>query len=76
VVANTGVGDLDALIAPDRNGSAIVADFEDETLREALQQVLAVSDERRGTIRANSTDMSLEEGVRRYAAIYDALERP
>ena len=33
VIANTGVGDMDAIIDPHRNGSVIVKDFSDESLR-------------------------------------------
>ena len=74
VIANSGVGDLDAIIEIERNGSAIVRDFEEETLRAALQNVLSQSEERKLGIRDRSRDMSLEEGVRRYASIYAALE--
>jgi glycosyltransferase involved in cell wall biosynthesis len=76
VIANAGVGDLDSIIALERNGSAIVADFEEDTLRAALEKVLTVTDAQRATIRQNSTDMSLEEGVRRYDAIYRTLDAP
>jgi glycosyltransferase involved in cell wall biosynthesis len=75
VIANTGVGDLDTIIELERNGSVIVKDFEQETFRSALKQVLDLPAHSRRQIRARSEDMSLEEGVRRYAAIYALLEQ-
>lgn len=73
IIANAGVGDMDEVIELARNGSAIVADFEPATLGSALEQVLAVSDERRRTIRERSLDYSLEEGISRYDRIYRSL---
>jgi glycosyltransferase involved in cell wall biosynthesis len=73
VIANSGVGDMDAIIDYERNGSTIVKDFEPETLRAALEKALALPTERRMQIRANSVEYTLEEGVRRYARIYDEL---
>lgn len=76
VVANAGVGDLDSIIHFERNGSVIVDAFDPATLREALERVLSLADARRSEIRPRSMEFSLEEGVRRYASIYDRLERP
>ncbi|MFT4911790.1 MAG: glycosyltransferase involved in cell wall biosynthesis [Brevundimonas sp.] len=74
VVANTGVGDLDILLSPDANGSVVVEDFEPATLRAALVSVLERRDGREdGRIRDASWGYSLEEGVKRYQAVYDAL---
>lgn len=73
VIANSGVGDMDAIVDYARNGSVIVSDFEPKTLRNALQQVLDLPDAKRHTIRKASTKFSLEEGVRRYDAIYRSL---
>ena len=73
VIANTGVGDLDAIVDYDRNGSVIVADFTPPTLRAAVQRILDLPDARRRSIRAASDDFTLGEGVRRYASIYDKL---
>jgi glycosyltransferase involved in cell wall biosynthesis len=72
IVANKGYGDIDRIVRPERNGSALVADFEPETLRVALETVLShpLPD---GAIRAASGDFSLEEGVRRYDRIYKRL---
>jgi glycosyltransferase involved in cell wall biosynthesis len=74
VIANSGVGDLDEILDLARNGSVIVRDMEPETLRAALRQVLSLRPAERAQIRARSADMSLEEGVRRYARIYDLFE--
>ncbi|HEY0412871.1 MAG TPA: glycosyltransferase [Allosphingosinicella sp.] len=76
VIANAGVGDLDAIVDYGRNGSVIVPDFEPATLRAALEQVLTLPAGARGSIRAASAEFSLEEGIRRYASIYDRLVPP
>jgi glycosyltransferase involved in cell wall biosynthesis len=72
IVANAGYGDIDRIVSRERNGSALVADFEPETLRRALEIVLShrLPD---GAIRAASGEFSLEEGVRRYDRIYRKL---
>ncbi len=76
VVANAGVGDLDSIIDYERNGSVIVDAFDPATLRNALERVLSLGAGSRAEIRPHSIEFSLDEGVRRYAAIYDRLERP
>lgn len=73
VLANTGVGDLDAIIAPARNGSVIVEDFQDATLRTAVEQVLAAREAAPVDIRAHSREFSLAAGVRHYQTVYDRL---
>jgi glycosyltransferase involved in cell wall biosynthesis len=73
VIANSGVGDMDAIVDYARNGSVIVPDFKPQTLRSALEQVLALPDSRRNAIRAASHEFSLEEGVKRYDRIYRSL---
>jgi glycosyltransferase involved in cell wall biosynthesis len=73
VIANTGVGDLDAIIDPDRNGSVIIGDFSDETLHAAVETVLAAKQKITTSIRENSREFALEEGVARYAAVYREL---
>jgi glycosyltransferase involved in cell wall biosynthesis len=72
IVANSGYGDIDRIVSPARNGSALVTDFAPETLRIALETVLSnpLPD---GAIRAASGEFSLEEGVRRYDRIYRRL---
>jgi glycosyltransferase involved in cell wall biosynthesis len=72
IVANSGFGDIDRIVSPERNGSALVADFSPETLRTALETVLA-HPLPAGAIRAASGEFSLEEGVRRYDGIYRKL---
>lgn len=73
VIANTGVGDLDAIIKPERNGSVIVQDFSDETLRAAVEEVIAFKTKGMSSIRENSREFALEEGVARYANVYQEL---
>lgn len=73
VIANTGVGDMDRIIDPARNGSVIVDDFSDDVLRGAVCQVLDVQHRGGVPIRENSRDFSLEEGIARYAALYRRL---
>lgn len=72
VIANTGVGDLDSIISPDRNGSVLVSDFSDETMHAAIHDSLEIKPHA-GSIRSNSREFALEEGVRRYAAVYCEL---
>jgi len=74
VVANCGVGDLDTIISPQRNGSALVADFAPQTLREALAKVLELRDKDGPAIRANSAEFDLPAGVAAYARVYRELE--
>ncbi len=71
VIANTGVGDMDRIIDLERNGSAIVGDFRDQTLRAAVDEVLARG--RTTNIRENSREFDLAAGVERYAKVYAEL---
>lgn len=73
VIANTGVGDLDAIISQHANGSAIVTDFTDATLRAAVEQVIEAQEKHTLNIRDNSREFSLGEGVARYNAVYREL---
>lgn len=73
VIANTGVGDLDAIVDYARNGSVVVADFEPETLRAALEKILALPPQGRSAIREASREFSLDEANRRYGAVYAKL---
>ena len=73
IISNGGVGDLDQILAPDRNCSVTVDDFKPETLRAAVQQLLDVDQASRATIRANSGDFTLGAGVDKYDAIYRRL---
>jgi glycosyltransferase involved in cell wall biosynthesis len=73
VIANTGVGDMDAIISLEKNGSVIVRDFEDATLRDAILSVLGAV-ESGIPIRENSrAAFSLEAGVAKYAQVYDEM---
>jgi len=73
VIANTGVGDLDSFISLQRNGSVIVKDFSDATLRAAVEQVIGYQKENTINIRENSREFALEEGVEGYATVYKEL---
>ena len=70
VIGNSGVGDLDAILSPDRNCSVVVPDFEPETLRAALLRIMDARPEDRQRIRDRSRAYSLEAGVEAYASIY------
>ncbi len=73
VIANSGVGDLDDILDLERNGSVVVKDFTDATLRSAIELVLAAKGMRTKRIRESSREFALETGVARYAAVYREL---
>lgn len=73
VIANAGVGDLDSILNEQRNGSVTVPDFRDETFRAAVEKVLAIRERGTVSIRENSFEFGLEEGVSRYASVYQQL---
>ncbi|WBO20817.1 glycosyltransferase [Sphingomonas abietis] len=72
VVANAGVGDLDALLDPAVNGSLTVTDFAPATLRDGLERVLH-SSLSGAEIRQSALAFSLESGINAYASVYEAL---
>lgn len=74
VIANCGVGDMDSIIAPERNGSALVADFTSDSLRHAIVKVLELREEGRIDIRRASAEFDLPQGVASYAEVYRELE--
>lgn len=72
VIVNSGVGDLDAIVSLERNGSVVVHDFLDSTLREAVLKV--VGKKASGlSIRENSWEFDVSTGVARYADVYNKL---
>jgi len=73
-VVNTGVGDLDRIVSPERNGSAIVADFTPAELGRAIAEVLDLREKGSIAIRANSGEFDLPAGVATYARVYRELE--
>ncbi len=75
IIANSGVGDLDSILALDRNNSVAVRDFSEETLRKALLDVLHARETSKVDIRANSREFRLETGVGLYAKVYEGLLR-
>jgi glycosyltransferase involved in cell wall biosynthesis len=71
VIANSGVGDLDRIIDPQKNGSVLVKDFSDGSLGAAVEKLLALNGS--VDIRENSREFDLEEGIARYAEVYSEL---
>lgn len=76
MISNSGVGDLETILRPDVNASLVVRDFASDTLREAIQQVLAVAPDKRMATRARSGEYTLASGVAAYAGIYERLIGP
>ena len=74
VVADCGVGDIDEIISPERNGSALVADFAPATLRQAIVKVLELREKGDIDIRRNSSEFDLPQGIAAYAKVYRELE--
>lgn len=73
VIANAGVGDMDAIVSLRKNGSIVVHDFAAATLRAAVEQVIEYQKATTVNIRENSREFALDEGVARYAAVYKEL---
>jgi glycosyltransferase involved in cell wall biosynthesis len=71
VIANSGVGDMDRIIAPATNGSVLVDDFSDGSLDAAVKKILAM--DKTIPIRENSREFDLNAGVTKYAAVYTQL---
>ena len=71
IVANAGVGDLDTLLDLAHNGSVVVGDFEDATLRAAASAVLGQGP--RTDIRDASRRLDVGVAIDRYAQVYTAL---
>jgi glycosyltransferase involved in cell wall biosynthesis len=72
VVANAGVGDLDALLAPDLNGSMALPELTSEPMRAGIARLL---DARLSAaeIRASALALSLTSGVDAFASVYEAI---
>ena len=70
VIVNSGVGDLDMLISLESVGSRIVENYEDECLRNAVQDVLTWNEKNKIDIRERSSGFDLSFGVSSYAALY------
>jgi glycosyltransferase involved in cell wall biosynthesis len=75
VIANSGVGDLDAIIDPARNSSVLVSDFSDRTLLDAVTAIRSyrATNDGRVNIRENSREFALERGVALYSQVYQEL---
>lgn len=74
-VVNAGVGDLDRIVSPDRNGSALVADFAPATLSRAIAEVLHLREKGPIAIRESSGEFDLPAGVATYDRVYNELWR-
>jgi glycosyltransferase involved in cell wall biosynthesis len=75
-LANSGVGDMGELLEAGRVGIAI-ADFKPSTIREGISRLLALvaeSDTGARCVASAQEHFSLDEGVRRYRAVYSSLE--
>jgi glycosyltransferase involved in cell wall biosynthesis len=73
VIANSGVGDMDSILALQKNGSVVVPNFSDQSLGAAIRDVLAYNEAKIIDIRENSREFMLEEGVERYASVYSEM---
>jgi glycosyltransferase involved in cell wall biosynthesis len=73
-VVNTGVGDLDRIVSPERNGSVLVYDFSQAALGRAIAEVLDLREKGSIAIRRNSGEFDLPAGVATYARVYRELE--
>jgi glycosyltransferase involved in cell wall biosynthesis len=74
-LGNAGVGDMAAILRDERVGVALER-FDDASLRQGIDQLLALAADpgiRARCRRAAERHFALEEGVRRYAAIYRSL---
>ncbi|HEX4847031.1 MAG TPA: glycosyltransferase [Novosphingobium sp.] len=74
VIANRGVGDMDRIVSPDRNGSTLLADFSSDAMRRAIAEVLEMRENGARAIRENSAEFDLPAGVAAYAKVYRELE--
>jgi glycosyltransferase involved in cell wall biosynthesis len=73
-VVNAGVGDLDRIVSPQCNGSALVAGFTSAELGRAIAEVLDLREKQSVAIRANSSEFDLPAGVATYAKVYRELK--
>jgi glycosyltransferase involved in cell wall biosynthesis len=73
IIANSGVGDLDAIMNLECNGSTVVEDFSDITLLKAVEMVLDVKRSNPVSIREHSREFDLQSGVEKYAKVYSEL---
>jgi glycosyltransferase involved in cell wall biosynthesis len=77
-LANAGVGDMAEILETDRVGVAI-ADFDQASIRAGMAHLLdLVADPETASrcVAAAHAHFSLDEGVRRYQAVYSSLETP
>ena len=75
-LANSGVGDMAGILREDRVGVAVDA-LDGARLRQGVQDLLSLCAEpgvRQRCVQSAQRRFSLEEGVRRYAQIYQALQ--
>jgi glycosyltransferase involved in cell wall biosynthesis len=74
VVCNSGVGDVEEIVTKSNTG-VIVNDFKQTTLREAAKEILKFPKGIKLREKADSVIdfFSLEEGVKRYASVYEKV---
>ncbi len=74
-LGNAGVGDVEAILEGERVGVA-VRDFDEPTLREAVERLVALADDgeaRRRCVEVARRYFSLDDGVRAYDRLYREL---
>lgn len=70
VICNAGVGDLDEVFGPGKNG-VLLPDFSNASLDQAIHQIKTMKKNNSQEIRLNALKIySLDEGIRRYETIY------
>lgn len=76
VIGNTGVGDLDAILQPDVNHSAVMHSFDDAEYDAQLTEVLRRIEAGGCDIREHSRRFDLPFGVESYDRVYQSLVKP
>lgn len=77
-LGNIGVGDMAGILENEKVGVALTR-FDDDALRDAIDQLLQLTQSAGIQERCRATAVryfSLDEGVRRYASVYDRLDVP
>jgi glycosyltransferase involved in cell wall biosynthesis len=74
VVCNSGVGDVKEIVTKSNTG-VVVDDFNTSTLRDAAKKILNYpqGDKLRENAESVIDFFSLEEGIKRYASIYEKV---
>lgn len=75
IAVNSGVGDVDSVIA-DTGAGVIVESFDDESLRRSVDSLLAIGGERAAIRSGAQRWFDLASGIEEYDAIYRSLAKP